>query len=205
MQAQSCVLHAAIQSSLTEYTPRERGAPLAQPAASATPTQTASNPPPQQEYHESPNPAQIQQLSELVQQASSFLAPQQVPSQIQQFHPQPSDSSLPDPSTLPPALAPESAPHIDPTATGTYSVASEGKEEEVPIFDVEIESLAEKNWRRPGSDLSDWFNYGFDEISWEAYCVQRRDMAALAAEMKANVLVRWSAHQKSSTCRRQPY
>lgn len=50
--------------------------------------------------------------------------------------------------------------------------------------------MAEKPWRRPGSDISDWFNYGFDEISWEAYCYRRRDLGELANVLKTNVLVR---------------
>ena len=57
--------------------------------------------------------------------------------------------------------------------------------------------MAEKPWRRPGSDISDWFNYGFDEISWEAYCYRRRDLGELANVLKTNVLVRirrlWSS------------
>ena len=92
-----------------------------------------------------------------------------------------SDPSYPDPSTLPPARAAASAPRIDPTEAGTFSGMA--------IYDVDMQALADKNWRRPGSDVSDWFNYGFDEMSWEAYCVRRRDMAALAAELRANVLV----------------
>lgn len=91
-----------------------------------------------------------------------------------------SDPSYPDPSTLPPAHAAASAPKIDPTEAGTFSGMA--------VYDVDMQALADKNWRRPGADVSDWFNYGFDEISWEAYCVRRRDMAALAAELRANVL-----------------
>lgn len=49
--------------------------------------------------------------------------------------------------------------------------------------------MAEKAWRRPGSDISDWFNYGFDEISWEAYCYRRRDLGEMANVLKTNVLV----------------
>jgi pre-mRNA 3'-end-processing factor FIP1 len=49
--------------------------------------------------------------------------------------------------------------------------------------------MTEKAWRRPGSDISDWFNYGFDEISWEAYCYRRRDLGDLASVLKTNVLV----------------
>jgi hypothetical protein len=38
-------------------------------------------------------------------------------------------------------------------------------------------------------DLSDWFNYGFDEISWEAYCKRREIMGDMAEKLKINVLV----------------
>ncbi|EMD42254.1 hypothetical protein CERSUDRAFT_110784 [Gelatoporia subvermispora B] len=92
---------------------------------------------------------------------------------------QPTDTG-PDPSTLPPATAPPSHPKIDPTAPGTLDGRS--------ILDVDLAALAEKPWRRPGSDVSDWFNYGFDELSWEAYCYRRREIGELANVLKANVL-----------------
>ncbi|KAM7184852.1 Fip1 motif domain containing protein [Rhypophila sp. PSN 637] len=41
-----------------------------------------------------------------------------------------------------------------------------------PITQVNIdEDLAEndKPWRKPGTDLSDYFNYGFDEFTWALY------------------------------------
>jgi len=59
-----------------------------------------------------------------------------------------------------------------------------------PVFEVDMTALADKAWRRPGSDISDWFNYGFDEISWEAYCYRRRELGDLAAVLKTNVVVR---------------
>lgn len=49
--------------------------------------------------------------------------------------------------------------------------------------------MADKPWRRPGSDISDWFNYGFDELSWEAYCYRRRDLGEMAHVLKTNVIV----------------
>lgn len=58
------------------------------------------------------------------------------------------------------------------------------------MLEVDINALQEKPWRRPGSDLSDWFNYGFDEMTWEAYCYRRRDIGEVAAILKANILVR---------------
>jgi pre-mRNA 3'-end-processing factor FIP1 len=87
----------------------------------------------------------------------------------------------PDPSTLRPATAPPSHPKIDPSVPGTLDGRS--------ILDVDLGAMAEKPWRRPGSDLSDWFNYGFDEISWEAYCYRRRDLGELGNVLKVNVMV----------------
>lgn len=52
-----------------------------------------------------------------------------------------------------------------------------------------MDALTEKPWRRPGSDLSDYFNYGFDEVSWEAYCYRRRDLGEMANHLKGAVTV----------------
>ncbi|KAI8990654.1 hypothetical protein BD414DRAFT_535932 [Trametes punicea] len=89
------------------------------------------------------------------------------------------DSGL-DPNTLPPATAPPSHPSINPSMPGMIDGRS--------ILEYDLNAMAEKPWRRPGSDLSDWFNYGFDEISWEAYCYRRREMSDLASMLKTNVL-----------------
>ena len=86
-----------------------------------------------------------------------------------------------DPATLPPAVAPPSHPSIDLTAVGVFDGRS--------ILELDLNALTEKQWRRPGSDISDWFNYGFDEISWEAYCYRRRDLGELANVLKPNVIV----------------
>ncbi|KAJ5756733.1 hypothetical protein N7533_006276 [Penicillium manginii] len=32
----------------------------------------------------------------------------------------------------------------------------------------------DKPWRRPGSDISDFFNYGFDEFTWVSYCLKQQ-------------------------------
>lgn len=97
----------------------------------------------------------------------------------------PGERRAPDPAllALPPALAPPSAPKIDPTEPGVLP-------DQTSVFDVDMNNLADKAWRKPGSDLSDWFNYGFDEISWEAYCVRRRELGEAAAMLKGAVLVR---------------
>lgn len=87
-----------------------------------------------------------------------------------------------DTSILPVATAPPSHPHLDLDAPGVIDGRS--------ILEIDLNALAEKNWRRPGADISDWFNYGFDEISWEAYCYRRREVNEVANLLKANVLVR---------------
>ncbi|XP_013889815.1 pre-mRNA 3'-end-processing factor FIP1 [Austrofundulus limnaeus] len=44
----------------------------------------------------------------------------------------------------------------------------------VPVLEVDMESFEEKPWRKPGADLSDYFNYGFNEDSWKAYCEKQK-------------------------------
>ena len=36
--------------------------------------------------------------------------------------------------------------------------------------EVDLENLEEKPWRKPGADITDYFNYGFTEDTWAAYC-----------------------------------
>lgn len=43
----------------------------------------------------------------------------------------------------------------------------------VPITQVDLESLEDKPWRKPGADITDYFNYGFDEFSWTSYCLRQ--------------------------------
>lgn len=38
-----------------------------------------------------------------------------------------------------------------------------------PITSIDLASFKDKPWRAPGADISDYFNYGFDEFSWTAY------------------------------------
>ncbi|XP_044150431.1 pre-mRNA 3'-end-processing factor FIP1-like isoform X3 [Bufo gargarizans] len=44
----------------------------------------------------------------------------------------------------------------------------------VPLVDVDLDSFEDKPWRKPGADLSDYFNYGFNEDSWKAYCEKQK-------------------------------
>ena len=138
----------------TEYTPIQRGGPVA-PSQSQSDLGAPSGPTPV---------AQPQPQPQLTKEPSTLVQEDGV-----------------DTSTLPPVQAPPSHPLIDPSATGTFDGRS--------ILDLDLNAMADKPWRRPGSDISDWFNYGFDELSWEAYCYRRRDLGEIANVLKTNVIV----------------
>ncbi|KAF2268809.1 hypothetical protein CC78DRAFT_565259 [Lojkania enalia] len=57
-----------------------------------------------------------------------------------------------------------------------------------PISQIDMDAdLAEsmKPWRLPGADQSDYFNYGFDEFTWEMYRQRQSNIAATLAQQKA--------------------
>ncbi|KAI5115809.1 hypothetical protein M0805_001285 [Coniferiporia weirii] len=147
----------------TEYTPRERGPPAADIPLRSTPQASL----PLSETHAQQTPS--------VPAVDSFsTAAQSTPAEQTA-----ADDGF-DPSVLPPARAPPSHPVIEPDVPGMFDGRS--------IFEIDMTNLADKPWRRPGSDLSDWFNYGFDEISWEVYCYRRRSLGDMAGILKASVL-----------------
>ncbi|KAG5437486.1 hypothetical protein PCANB_000914 [Pneumocystis canis] len=41
------------------------------------------------------------------------------------------------------------------------------------LYQLDMESLDDKPWRKPGADITDYFNYGFDEFTWTAYCAKQ--------------------------------
>jgi pre-mRNA 3'-end-processing factor FIP1 len=44
------------------------------------------------------------------------------------------------------------------------------------LFNLDLESLEEKPWRKPGADVTDYFNYGFDEFTWTAYTSKQTNL-----------------------------
>ncbi|QLL31530.1 hypothetical protein HG536_0B03940 [Torulaspora globosa] len=53
--------------------------------------------------------------------------------------------------------------------TGTIDLNAEGMFEGEPVTSLDPEVLKEKPWRQPGANLSDYFNYGFNEFTWMEY------------------------------------
>lgn len=57
-----------------------------------------------------------------------------------------------------------------------------------PITDVDLDAdLAEnsKLWRLPGTDQTDFFNYGFDEYTWAQYCLRQQTMSNTISDQKS--------------------
>ena len=46
----------------------------------------------------------------------------------------------------------------------------------IPAHEFSIDSLDEKPWRKPGADITDYFNYGFNEETWRSYCERQKQM-----------------------------
>ena len=42
----------------------------------------------------------------------------------------------------------------------------------------------DKPWRRPGSDITDFFNYGFDEFTWASYCLKQDSLRKEVSDQK---------------------
>lgn len=40
------------------------------------------------------------------------------------------------------------------------------------LIDLDFD-FEEKPWRKPGQDITDYFNYGFDEKSWRNYLMKK--------------------------------
>ena len=51
-------------------------------------------------------------------------------------------------------------------------------------FDIDFPSESSKPWRKPGSDVTDYFNYGFDEFTWASYCLKQQQMPKEVKEIK---------------------
>ncbi|KAM5433528.1 Cleavage polyadenylation factor subunit fip1 [Microsporum ferrugineum] len=43
-------------------------------------------------------------------------------------------------------------------------------------LDADFPTEDDKPWRRPGSDINDYFNYGFDEFTWASYCLKQQSL-----------------------------
>ncbi|KAK6308883.1 hypothetical protein J4Q44_G00203460 [Coregonus suidteri] len=68
----------------------------------------------------------------------------------------------------------------------------------IPVLEVDMESFEEKPWRKPGSDLSDYFNYGFNEDTWKTYCEKQRRLRMGYEGMNHASATKIMVHQERS-------
>lgn len=52
------------------------------------------------------------------------------------------------------------------------------------LYDHDLDAFEDKPWRKPGADLTDYFNYGFTESNWRAYCMKQRALRDEFASQK---------------------
>ncbi|CED83415.1 Polyadenylation factor I complex, subunit FIP1 [Phaffia rhodozyma] len=148
--------------SLTDYTPSSRPtvtfAPLPPPSTQST-TLPSSLP--------SQSSAQPQQTAHL---QPPLAAPQPTPNNP--F------------AHLPPYLQTHMNAHLPPSHTASTDVpvdlnAPPFLPDGRSVYEIDLEQMERKDWRAPGADVSDWFNYGFDEFTWGLYVRRRREMGEM--------------------------
>ncbi|KAI4828242.1 hypothetical protein KUCAC02_022347 [Chaenocephalus aceratus] len=59
--------------------------------------------------------------------------------------------------------------------------------EETPALNGDTESSAERPWRLSGADITDYFNYGFDEEIWKMYCKKQAEVHAANGKLYLDV------------------
>ncbi|GCE97004.1 cleavage polyadenylation factor subunit fip1 [Zygosaccharomyces mellis] len=62
------------------------------------------------------------------------------------------------------------------TGESTVDLNVEGTYEGEPVTSLDPEVLKEKPWRQPGANLSDYFNYGFNEYTWMEYLYKQEKL-----------------------------
>lgn len=89
----------------------------------------------------------------------------------------PEGPAVPAASTAPELnLEPSASALQYPPTEPVYDAVPGQDQNPLTIYQVDIDSLPEKPWRRPGANMSDWFNYGFDETTWAMWCAQKNRM-----------------------------
>lgn len=69
------------------------------------------------------------------------------------------------------------------------------------MVEFDLETIKDKPWRKPGADISDYFNYGFTEDTWKVYCARHLEMrkeSVAKAEIKVMRDVEIGCHNRCS-------
>lgn len=102
-------------------------------------------------------------------------APTKHPDAISRTTPQPQSA----PSTQQQSAQQQQQQH-PPTSTSKLDLSANPTYNGQPIKSISLDSdtllPADKPWRKPGADVTDYFNYGFDEFTWTAYCQKQESL-----------------------------
>ncbi|XP_044054997.1 pre-mRNA 3'-end-processing factor FIP1 isoform X2 [Siniperca chuatsi] len=76
----------------------------------------------------------------------------------------------------------------------------------IPGIPVVKANAAEKPWRKAGADISDYFNYGFDEESWITYCKKQSKRRAANRKLYTKIMVQkeHARHEEKESCSAYP-
>lgn len=66
------------------------------------------------------------------------------------------------------------------------------------IFDVDIDALEDKPWRKPGANMADYFNYGMNEATWKNYVRKQRELRGSESSSANPFVVRCPSLRTSS-------
>ncbi|XP_016149742.1 pre-mRNA 3'-end-processing factor FIP1-like isoform X2 [Sinocyclocheilus grahami] len=88
--------------------------------------------------------------------------------------------------------------NIKPSVSGSKSRGLD-LDAEGNVLQVDVESFEEKPWRKPGADLSDYFNYGLNEDTWKAYCDKQRRLRMSLEILSLGSSSKIMVHQNSSS------
>lgn len=67
------------------------------------------------------------------------------------------------------------------------------------IYDINLDTLEDKPWRKPGADVTDYFNYGFNEDTWRVYCDRQRKIRQLESQNAFNINATINSFNKTDT------
>eukprot|EP00042_Codosiga_hollandica_P051525 m.633420 g.633420 ORF g.633420 m.633420 type:complete len:473 (+) comp58300_c0_seq3:41-1459(+) len=80
----------------------------------------------------------------------------------------------------------ERKPAQPPAFQAKIDLRVEGNINGVPIYDASMDQFADKPWLKAGADLTDYFNYGFDETTWKEYQEKQRQ---IRSELQQRALI----------------
>lgn len=187
----------------TEYEPVQRGSlpsrPGAAPLAPSTPAAGAK-------MSVTPASSTIPHAAPQHQPAkstSSSATPQPAPPPVPAPQTAPELPAISAPSTAPPLrLSPDPASLAVPLSviggdaandeTGGANAIAATTTAGTSIYDVDPTTFAQKPWRKAGADLSDWFNFGFDEETWNRYTDIKRGRTEMRERFGREVSMDWA-------------